>query len=447
MKRLFSISHLIWWIGGLVGFHFLPHAVSAYYNRATTVDDYCFADTARTYGIGEAIYLYYTQVNGRYSGIFFHHVLNSMVWGSQLTFQLLPFLTVAGLGFLFWKLVQRYTSWPMWAVALTSAGLWIVFLDTLPSLAEGLYWQSSLHVHGFSWLTFLGVLYFLPTAHESKKSLVWAAVLVLVGGGISEATFLNLFVVIWAWGIWLAGQTKKLEVSTVLLMVLTLLGILQIKFSPANIGRQSEDISHLSISYVLDSCVSLGRFLWSQWTLSLSVLSLMILAAGSQWRIHHPAFSIPWWYVLGVIGCCLLGPYLVSSLGIGGVPPRVLNVTYLFFVLSWVYAMMRISKLLPTFLLPEVAWWITWVLFAITTLQHNTKFMYRDWYRGVYAGYAMEVDQRISQLKSNVPFVVIQPFQNRPYSIFFSEMDRNTNGLWAKCLSQYYQKPIQFIEN
>lgn len=447
MKGIFSISHIFWWIGGFIGFHLLPHGVSSYYNAATTADDYCFADTIRTYGLGKAIYFYYTQVNGRYTGIVFQHALNSMAWESQILYQVMPFLCIVCLGWMFFKVVQEFTGWPLWASVLGSAGIWVVFLDTLPSLSEGVYWLSSLYIHGLSWITFLGILYCLGKLKERPSFLPWALATLFVAGGISEATYLNTFVVVAAWGIWQIVQERKLTKPILAVGTFAVIGLLLIKFSPANIGRQSEEVSNITPKMVQDSILYLAKFLTGQWSWSLSLLSLLFLGLGVQWKLEHAVFKIPLWYALGVVTILSVGPYLVSSLGIGGVPPRILNVTSFFFLLSWLYVILRASRSIPQVTFPEYTWPLILFILGLTTLQHNTKIMYRDWYRGVYSGYRAEVEDRISRLKSDATWVVIEPFQHRPHSIFFSEMDKNTNGLWAKCLSQYYHKPIQFIEN
>lgn len=447
MKRVFSLYHILWWIGGLVGFHLLPHVVSSFYNAATTVDDYCFADTVRTYGLGNAIYFYYTQVNGRYTGIVFSHALNSMSWESQLAYQLMPLLCILGLGWMIFKVLSLYTRWPIWATALASAGIWVVFLDTLPSLSEGIYWLSSLYVHGVSWITFLMVVYFLGKLPESPRY-AWGVVgSIFIAGGISEATYLNTFLVVFAWGLWTLLTDRKITYAMLVIGITATVCLLQIKFSPANLGRQSEDVSSIQLEVVIDSLVHFIRLLRSQWTWSLTILSIILTMIGAQYETNHRVFNVHLGYAFGVLTVISAAPYLVASLGIGGVPPRVLNVTYFFLLLSWVYVVIRFGRLVPSYSFPEYAWCMAIVLLGFFTLQHNTRAMYRDWYRGEYSGYRMEVADRINRLKSDAVWVSIEPFQHRPHSIFFSEMDKNTNGLWAKCLSQYYKKPIQFIEN
>lgn len=438
---------------GLLAFHIVPLFISAFYALPTSVDDYCYADTVKKFGMFEAMRMYYTQVTGRYLSTFLQHILNPLSYGKDfdIGFKLLPLAFWAGMvAAVYMLLKQVFTSKRLLiAAALIFAS---VFTSQLPSLAEGLFWFASVVVH---WLGL--ILFFVNCAYLSKligseqlksRDFIIATVVLLLSAGASEPAFLSFVLVCFAVLAYRLVRFRKLSKGLIWLGFVSLIGVALIKFSSSNMGKQNVALSELDeklLVQVLQEIISYAkRFI----SIYLGVVILLYLVFfGNEIRANR-LFQLPVWYVLAISCGVIYFNHFIGVVGVGGSAPRVWNGIYLYFISS---LFLVVSVLWHKYGVDlQISTWGKVGLIAVAllvSLRTDTLLIYKDVRHGTFEKYNIEIEQRKSLLESQRDGIELPLLENKPYSLFFDDMNTNPHGLWSKCLGDYYGKQqVTFTE-
>lgn len=441
-------------IFGLIAFHFVPLLISAFYNQPTSVDDYCYADTVQKFGMFEAVNMYYTQVTGRYLSTFLQHILNPLSYGRQFNgwFTVIPIVFLLGLiGAVRMLLKQVFESKPYITVA---ALIFVtVFASQMPSIAEGLYWFASVVVHWLGFVLFFVNCAFLLKLNSSEKvstiNHVVAIFSVLLAAGASEPAFLSFVMICFAVITFQSFKRRKVNKSVLWLTGVGLIGVALIKFSSSNMGKQNVALSELDLNLLFQVFLEIASFAKRSisWYV-VSILVLYVLFLGNSIRANG-LFNLPIWYVIIVWFGVVYFNHFIGVIGVGGSAPRVWNGIYLYFlsglffivaVLWHKYGVELRSKAVLKTVIVAVA--------LIASLKTDTLLIYKDVKHGTFTKYTDEIEERLALLNSEKDGLILPLIENKPFSLFFYDMNVNPHGQWSKCLGDYYGKQeVTFEEN
>ncbi len=437
----------------LLAFHIVPLFISAFYALPTSVDDYCYADTVKKFGMFEAMRMYYTQVTGRFLSTFLQHVLNPLSYSKNfdIGFKLLPIAFWVGMvTAVYMFLKQIFVSERLLVV---SALLFVsVFTSQLPSISEGLFWFASVVVHWLGLILFFVNCAFLLMLAKPSDSLNWrlgaASVVLLLSAGASEPAFLSFVLVCFAVIIYRVVRYRKLSKRLVWLGLVCLVGVALIKFSSSNMGKQNVALNELTVDLLFQVLLEIGSYARNFLSIYLGiVVATYLIFFGNSIR-QSKLFNLPVWYVLLVGAGVIYFNHFVGVVGVGGSAPRVWNGIYLYFIASLFFT---VSVLWHKYGIElQISVWakIGLIVVALTaSLRTNTWLIYKDVRHGTFEKYTTEIEKRKLLLESASNVVELPWIQNKPYSLFFYDMNTNPHGLWSKCLGDYYGKQqVTFIE-
>lgn len=441
-------------IFGLLAFHIVPLLISAFYTQPTSVDDYCFADTVKKFGMFEAMKMYYTQSSGRYFTIFLVHGVNPLSYGSQFNvgFKFLPLIFFVTMICAVKMLLKQIFASQKWLLV-TSLLFMTIFVSQMPSIAEGLYWFASAVVH---WLGF--VLFFVNCANLLKatiqkdysiKDSVLSTFVIILSAGTSEPAFLTFVIICFAVALFNLIKYRFVNKNVLWLIGVSLIGVALIKFSSANIGRQNVAFSELDWKLLIQVLLEIVTF--AKWFVSLYLgvaVLLYIFFLGNEIK-RNGLFNLPVWYVLLVSCGIIYFNHFIGVIGVGGSSPRIWNGIYLYFISGLFFIVSVLWHKYGVEL--KINNWSKVGLIAVAlgvSLRTNTLEVYRDIKHGTFEKYNVEIQHRITMLESEKDGLILPLIENKPFSLFFQDMNYNPHGLWSKCLGDYYEKQkVTFEEN
>ncbi len=441
-------------ISGLIAFHFVPLLISAFYSQPSSVDDYCYADTVQKFGMFEAINMYYTQVTGRFLSTFLQHILNPLSYGSQFNawFKIIPIVFLIGMiGAVSILLKQVFES----RLHTTAAAVLFVtvFVSQMPSIAEGLYWFASVVVHWLGFVLFFVNCAFLLSINSLQKfstsKHILATMSVLLAAGASEPAFLSFVMICFAVVASQFIKHRKVNKSVLWLTVVSLIGVALIKFSSSNIGKQNVALSELDLNILLQIFLEITSFTkrFISWYL-VNIVVLFVLFLGNNIRTSK-LFDLPIWYVIIVWFGVVYFNHFIGVIGVGGSAPRVWNGIYLYFLLGLFFTVAVLWNKYGVELRPNAVLKTTVAAVAlVASLKTDTLLVYKDVRHGTFTKYTKEIEERLATLNSANDGLVLPLLKNKPYSLFFYDMNVNPHEQWSKCLGDYYGKQeVTFEKN
>lgn len=440
-------------VASLLAFHIVPLLISAFYALPTSVDDYCYADTVKKFGMFEAMRMYYTQVTGRFLSTFLQHILNPLSYGKDfdIGFKILPVAFWGGIvAAVYTLLKQIFVSERLLVV---SAFLFVsVFTSQLPSISEGLFWFASVVVHWLGLILFFVNCAFLlkltKPSNSFNQTLGIATVTLLLSAGASEPAFLSFVLVCFAVLFYQIVRYRKLNKRLVWLAFVSLVGVALIKFSSSNIGKQNVALNELTVSVLFQVLLEIVSYARNFLSIYLGIVVVIYLLFFGNSIKQNKLFQLPMWYVLLVSMSVIYFNHFVGVVGVGGSAPRVWNGIYLYFIVSLFFIVSVLWHKYGVEL--QVGSWVKIGLIVVAlaaSLRTNTWLIYKDVRHGTFEKYTTEIEKRKLLLESASNVVELPWIQNKPYSLFFYDMNTNPHGLWSKCLGDYYEKQqVTFTE-
>ncbi len=462
MNRLF-LPKILPTAGILLGvLAVLPLLVLSAYNHPSAADDYCFADTAVRHGFWQAQKFYYDGWTGRYFSNFLVHA-NPLVWGWYDGFRLIPALSVLGLlASLALFINELLRGQSVWTRAGVTGLLFFLHIMALRSVVEAFFWTAavaSYTVPTALTLTLLAVImrwYRLPGGWLRSLTVVWAGFLVFATVGSGETNMILLILLLGALFGYVLLFHRRFDGFLLYLIGVSLVSAWLLFRAPGNAIRMSGNPNSANL---VGSTVS--AFGWlaravADWLWQTPILILSVLYLPLAHRLVKPGavtrslFLAPAWLVtLAYVG--LLGAMVFPSYyGVGIAPVyRVINVTYLVFLLGWFYTLtvwmaspmswqwqVFEHRPLITFGLAAVALvWIGWS--ASRSVPMRT--MYTDWLRGGAATYDREMTDRHRLLTSaGTDTLRVKPISIYPQTLFVEDIRENPAFLWNQCQARFY---------
>ncbi|RCR67422.1 DUF6056 family protein [Larkinella punicea] len=441
----------------------IPLIALSFYNQPSLVDDYCFADTARQFGVWQAQKFYYDGWTGRY----FHNLMvhtGPLVWEWYGAYAVFPILLLILLWLGFYAVIHELAR-PLLTlteqIVAASAGCFL-FISQLVSIPEFFYWYPGLACYSVACVGFLFLIAVL-IAHDriqfrmNGRFLFLEALLVAVIIGSSETSMIMAMALLGTVLMGLLIYRKKLPVSQLILFGIAAICCYFLIQAPGNAVRmggneRSQDVL-FSVTETLKYCV---QYFPKQFTKTpLLPLSLLFLPVAYQltdtrnptrryFEVHAGLAILPYVGLLFILT-------LLHFWAVGVQPvPRLLNAVNLILTLGWFYNLtiwVRVFRQNVGVLsfLTSYRWTVV-VVVAISLLfltYHNVNFRLTvsDLRSGRAKQYHEAVEQRYALMaRSKSDTVQLSPLPVSPVSLVLGDFSSDPYHLWNRCWAGYYHK-------
>jgi hypothetical protein len=461
LKNLFEYA--LWLMFALV---VVPIICLGYYNHPSAADDYCFAYMTRDYGFWKAQWYYYNGWSGRYFANMLFHA-TPLAWGNFVFVKVMPIVILSLMlhaNYMLWR-----TFFPEFSkrIHITLTLTFIAFfILQMPSLTDTFYWYTSVFIFPSSMVFWQYMLVYLGRFYEensnSKKILygffIATMTFFIVGSNEMMALFCLSFVGI-VWGYFLIFK-RKFDVLLSIILLLGIAFILLVFTAPGNAVRMHGDgllgagIERAFVATFTSLRTDCSKWLFSMKLLPFSVIFAYLLTkyAGS----FHQVFRIPFWVsLLAWIGLTAIMFFAIHYGSNLGVPTRVANIIYEFFVLGWLYNLVVLqanylvfSKIFinkRTYF--DIALGLLVIVISLVK-SNNIKTAYKELLRGTAKGYDQEMTARYEILRTAKSDTVFVPqLKNKPMTLYFDEIKDNKDFLWNRCYATYYGKAAVVLES
>ncbi len=462
LKANILFEYAVWGLFLLVIF---PIVGLAYYNHPSVGDDYCFSYMTRDYGYWEAQHFYYNGWSGRYLGNMFFHA-NPMVYGNYTFVKILPLLIIGLMlhaNYFLWKaLFPAFITRIHWAMVLLFNAFYI---SQMPSLVDNFYWYSAVFIYPFTmayWQYFISysIWYYEPTHPRSKYLVAFflaTMVFFIVGSNEMMMLFILGFMAL-IFGYQLLFERKINWLFLILLVVGLCSAVVVVKAPGVAIRMNGDGLMEAGLGRAINSTLHSFLDLTFQWLFK-SPLLLFTLIFGYllkqyQGEFHH-IFKIQVWVgLVAWLGFTMMMLFAIHYGNNMGVPTRVTNIIYEFFVLGLCY----------NITLWQVKWDIfgkllliksKWILLAVGVFfmliafgtSSTMKVAYKELLKGTAKGYDQEMLARyelISASKSDT--VYVPALKNKPTTLYFDEIKDTEKHLWNKCYAEYFKKKVIILK-
>jgi hypothetical protein len=463
MNRL-SLNTLLPIAGVLLGcVAVLPLLVLSAYNHPSAADDYCFADTAVRYGFWAGQKFYYDGWTGRYFSNMLVHG-SPLVWGWYDGFRLIPALSALGLLAALAAFVNELLRGQPGATRAGVTGmLFFLHVLALRSVAEAFFWSSAVASYTVPTALTLYLLavvlrwYRLSGGWLRSLTTVWAGFLVFATVGSGETNMILLMLLLGMFFGYRLLFQRRFDGFLLTLIGVSLVSAWLLFRAPGNAVRMggnphAADLVGSVVSAVGWLATAVPGWLWQTPVLILSVLYVPL--GRRLTRPNAPTralFAAPAALVTLAYAGLLTAMIFPSYYGVGIAPVyRVINVTYLVFLLGWFYTLtvwlgsqvgQRVQwsdRTLVTLGLIGLAG--VWLAFsAVYSL--TLKTVYTDWLRGGAAQYDREMTDRhrlLTGAATGRDTLRIRPISVHPQSLFLEDIQENPAFLWNRCQAGFY---------
>lgn len=425
----------------------------AFYNAPSLWDDYCFALTARDYGFWAAQKIYYLGWTGRYFSTFLFHLNPLLFSDSRVPFIIFPILFNFCFVLNVYHFIKQFFKK---FVVIISIALCVLYYLNSPSLLEALYWYTGTYtfLSGNLIILFLALL---KKYNNSSKGFARLAVLLFLYFCIIGSSEISMVLFTGGLGclvLFSLLKHKKINLELVLFSVVTIIGDCIVMFSPGNGIRVTN--KKPIVETLIDAVpISFEHFL--KWTIFSPSLILFTFAYVLYCAKFKPFKNGNRFYLTGltvIFGLLFIATFLPSSYGMEGETPfRIQNLIYFYFLIGWFYIFGIIFSKLNFEISITINRIVTLVLtvgFILTCYKNtNLKEMINDIRYGRADSFLSEHVKRIEILKSSNEKVVFLPsIKSSPFTLHTgSEIRKDPEYLWNKCLAGYYNKEKIFLEN
>jgi hypothetical protein len=260
------ILRLTLWLGILAAA--LPYFLLSFL-AAPHADDYFFAAWFREKGLAGYMAAHMECCNGRYSGVFLTG-LNPLSFGRHDLYFLMPLLTLILLASSLIFLGRQALSREARRMAtLISAGTFIIILNGLPGLAEGIYWANASVIHFWAnimLLTLLALLLWRPEGQTTKGlRIALALIICLIIPGMNELSLSMLLGILILRLVLLYRADKKYEMRLSLgLLLAGLAGTAVMLLMPGTRARSEALPGFLDPAFAFEGAFELSVYLIGQ---------------------------------------------------------------------------------------------------------------------------------------------------------------------------------------
>ena len=436
-----------------------PFVINCFFAYPQT-DDFCYSHISRSMGFIKTQYHVYVTWSNRFTStalLSINPLVYKSLTGYKLVFAIFILAQLASIFILTDALTKKMLTWQEKLIFALS--LLFAFLDQMDDLRSGLYWMSGVITYQVSeTLMFLFIALFLFISQDQKsdnllnKSVV--IILAILLGGTNEIV-MALVLLITTLFIMNSYAVKKIinpfQAATFIAVVT---GSCICLLAPGNFNRISEyhDRKNIFITAwnALNSALtSIEVWITSPLTLILMAMVLFAVTSKPQLRILFGGFkiAISACLLLFLIFLCFFIPYW----GTGMYPQnRVLNMTYLFFLIGWMINLAIIFAHYGETLLhlinkiPIKTGGIFVAAFMIALFCFGTSnFMLvsKDLLSGESIRYNAQMRQRESQvINSDKDTCTLENITSTPRSLFFYFIGQDKDYWVNGCYATYFGK-------
>lgn len=496
IRKILSIKNLSWICIGIYVLCLIPLFLIGLYNYPC-IDDFSSAANAhRVWESTHAIFPTLVQVvqyTGHlymtWTGDFattFLTILQPIIWGEKASF-IVPVIMLGMLTLSFcvfsktvlisWLQVDKYIARIITFVPL------ILIVERMCSGVEGLYWYTGAINYTFPYgmfLLLLACMVKLFILKNSKRPILWTVLTILceifMGAG-NYMLSVNVLVVnaVVMLLLILNKQRKDLLIAAVN-MFFFVAAFLTSVCAPGNAVRGGTTEGTFSaLKSVLISfyyCLEYVFEMWVDWTFIVMVLialPFMVLAVSKiRFKFKYPVLFVLFNY------CLLSSLFTAPVFGTGNVDAgRIQNVLFMqcvllsfcnvFYITGWfVQNVIKdsfvkemenegiLSMKTASYVMTTIAFLGFGVLLTIVPEPnyYTTSSAMHSLITGEAAAYGAEVDQRIEALSDeNILDCVVQPFEARPYLLYFSDATQNADDWESIATARYYDKNSIVVVN
>jgi hypothetical protein len=290
------------------------------------------------------------------------------------------------------------------------------------------------------------------------KSYILASLLAILAVGSSEVamSFQVMFLIILCTVSFI--QHKRVSRILILTMVCTVIATVVVFKAPGNDWRTSmyDNAVHgrLFPSLMLAAKLSVVRF--ASWVSSgpLVLLTLFLL---SFWRVRTADRRTGWLLIiiaLFLITGTLWGGFFVGAWSAGKpLPPRAINLIYLFFVLEWIILLHAAAVFLKAhnLELPRLnmaaIFVVVFGLYAALASPSNVKSAWRDLIKGDAKRFSQESSKRFELIRASTSDDVTVPaLKTKPKMLFFNDFKPDPTDWRNKGGAEFFNKKVIRLE-
>lgn len=450
---------------------YVPLLLLSAHNHPSAADDYCFADTAVHYGFWQAQVYYYNGWTGRYFSNMLVHG-NPLVWHWYNGFRLIPAVAVTGL------LVALYTfigeilrDQSVRIRLLSTALLFYAFVLGIQSTAEVFFWTAavaSYTVPTMLTIYLLAVLlrwYRLTPGRLRTLTSLWAGVLVFAIVGSGETNLILLVLLLLAVAGYRLVFLRMVDGFLAYLLAVALVSSWLVFQAPGNAIRLGSNQIQGNIMASMISTVRWFALSGLTWLGQTPVLPLSVFWLPVAVRLNRPGssvrplFQLPALLLTGLFAGLVFVLMFPSVYGLGVPPGRVLNLTYLVFLLGWFYLLTVWTGWLVRQGGPPARWlangakspvWAIGIagiwLVGSAGLSPTFRQIYGDLLSGHAATYDREMTERYRRLTQPSDTLRLVPISVYPASMFIEDIHTNGDHWWNRCQAGYYGHNVVLLD-
>jgi hypothetical protein len=422
-----------------------------------SADDFCFAVKTAGTTFSAAYENEYLHWTGRYTS----NVLvlnNPVVLDIPILYQLFPIATILSL----WWSIHAFIAALVKQVfsrsikLLVSCAFLLLYLSSMPTIAEGIYWFNGSAIYQWGTITALFVFTLWIKAHRKEwignQVLHHALTLLLIALtiGFNEVIMLLLLTAVLLYvyfGFLRATEDKYTRLVYALGTCLAASIVLSAPGNEVRAGFYSENQQFLPSLW--GTILHTGRFI-GMWLFNppVFITSILVLILAPRFKnkipllkngLHLPAFILPG-LLLVILFLSVFPPFWGT--GILG-QHRTVNVGCFFFLLLW-FINLAIWSTNPNLerlkAVPLKPVFIALFLFSFV-ISFNGSYVLNDLFTGSAQGYYQENIDREKTLKNAKGGTVeLSQLNNKPHTIFVLDITTDKDKLWInQCLASHYE--------
>lgn len=452
-----AFSHSIIWVIFLLSV--VPIAILGYFNHPSVADDYCFAYMTRDYGFWEGQRLYYEGWSGRYiSNMLFH--ASPLAFGYFGFVKIMPVLILALLFHSFYLMIGEFIPTSRSNKLVLTGAFLSLYIAESASIIDNFFWYTSVFIFPISvcyWMYLVAVLirYYSPQYQSLQNAIaLLCATLVFFIVGSNEVVMLMIIAFLGlVWLYFLLFEKRFDKFFTMLGIVAVLCAYFLVIKAPGNQVRMQGGALSGNIVLAITKAIKSTFKDSFHWVVYSPLLPMTLLfAAWYQKFVPNTKialFKTNLLYTIVSLGVLLTLMFFAIHYGNpDGVPDRVKNAIYVFFLAGWFYLILSILNQFPklmTLSLHNVVFVLgltAWSLFAWSK-SSNLRIMYADIRSGNAKGYDEEMTARYKLIQeSKADTIYVTPLKHAPKTLYFDEIKDNQDHLWNKCYATYFKKKV-----
>lgn len=448
-----------------------------------SADDFILSATVKNYKFFEYQQFAYNSWGGRYFGTFIVS-LNPLCFDWMFGYKLVPVLLFVLLYFSIYVLMQKllgvdFTNRKIHLISLT---LYTLYLNNMPSTAEGFYWMTGALGYTLAsiiLILFVALIIKLNTRIKNSQKIlnfILALILSLFVVGANEISMMVLFEIIGLILIYDFIIIRKVNIAYIVILAFTIAAAFIVFYAPGTQAKLNNLPNHFNLGFSVIKSVELSLMIigFNLQSFPFIIVSLIFIPfANSLSKSNNtlgkiaeisPYISIP------VSFAIIFSLYFVAYFSLGNNPAwRVHNNISLVFIILWFLNILIIIRFLKnknysihptpkylTTILIFVAFLFVFIDFHIKDPRDGIKFkgnIAHAFYDLIYKApaYNKEINKRYLLIqkakKENQNSLEVERIKNIPQTIFYDDISVDPEYWMNMGFARYYNiKSIKLKE-